>query len=64
MNENHLCQDLGSAMLIALVAGLLLFIAGARWLHLLGGALAAAPVLYAMIFAVPWRYDEEASRWR
>ncbi len=47
--------DLGSAILIAFVAGLLLFIAGARWLHLLGGVLAAAPVLYAMIFAVPWR---------
>ncbi len=47
--------DLGSAILIAFVAGLLLFIAGARWLHLLGVALAAVPVLYAMIFTVPWR---------
>lgn len=47
--------DLGSAILIAFVAGMLLFIAGARWFHLLAGGLAAAPVLYFMIFAVPWR---------
>ncbi|MEE9255558.1 MAG: putative lipid II flippase FtsW [bacterium] len=47
--------DLGSAILIALVAGMLLFVAGARWIHLMGGALATAPILYTMIFTVPWR---------
>lgn len=47
--------DLGSAILIAFVSGLLLFIAGARWLHLAGGVLACAPILYFMIFRVPWR---------
>lgn len=47
--------DLGSAILIAMVAGLMLFIAGARILHLLGVAIAAAPILYLMIFMVSWR---------
>ena len=47
--------DLGTAILIAAVAGMMLFIAGARWLHLAACALLASPVLYWMIFAVPWR---------
>ncbi|MFC1490991.1 putative lipid II flippase FtsW [Nitrospinota bacterium] len=47
--------DLGTAILIAVVAGMMLFIAGARWLHLAGCALLASPILYWMIFAVPWR---------
>jgi cell division protein FtsW len=47
--------DLGTAILIAGVAGMMFFLAGARWLHLVGCALLASPVLYWMIFAVPWR---------
>jgi len=47
--------DLGTAMLLALVAGQLLFLAGARWRHLAGCALAAAPVFYWLVFSVPWR---------
>ena len=47
--------DLGTAMLLALVAGLMLFLAGARGHHLLGCALVAAPVFYWLVFSVPWR---------
>lgn len=47
--------DLGTAILIAAVGGLLLFIAGARWLHLAGCAVASAPLLYWLVFATPWR---------
>ncbi len=47
--------DLGTAILIAAVAGMLLFIAGARWSHLLGCALVCAPVFYWLVFSVPWR---------
>ncbi|MBT3350760.1 MAG: putative lipid II flippase FtsW [Nitrospinaceae bacterium] len=47
--------DLGTAILIAAVVGMMLFIAGARWWHLTGCALLVSPVLYWMIFAVPWR---------
>ena len=47
--------DLGTAMLLTLVAGMMLFLAGARWHHLLGCALTAAPVFYWLVFSVPWR---------
>ncbi|MBI3024187.1 MAG: putative lipid II flippase FtsW [Candidatus Tectomicrobia bacterium] len=47
--------DLGTAMLLALAAGMLLFLAGARWHHLLGCALTAGPVFYWLVFSVPWR---------
>ncbi|MEK6710271.1 MAG: putative lipid II flippase FtsW [Nitrospinota bacterium] len=47
--------DLGTAMLVALVVGMLLFLAGARWHHLLGCALVVAPVFYWLVFSVPWR---------
>ena len=47
--------DLGTAMLIAAVVGMMVFMAGAKWWHLVGCALLTSPVLYWMIFAVPWR---------
>ena len=47
--------DLGTAILIAAVAGMMLFLAGARWQHLAGCAFLTSPVLYWMVFAVPWR---------
>jgi len=47
--------DLGTAILIAAVAGMLLFVAGVRWRHLLGCALAAAPLLYWLVISTPWR---------
>lgn len=47
--------DLGTAMLLALAAGMLLFLSGARWHHLLGCALTAGPVFYWLVFSVPWR---------
>ncbi len=47
--------DLGTAILIATVAGMLLFMAGARWWHLGSCAVLVSPVLYGMIFTVPWR---------
>ena len=48
-------SDLGTAAVMGLVAGLMLFIGGARWRHLWVMALLAAPVLYAMIMRIGYR---------
>lgn len=48
-------SDLGTAAVMGLVAGLMLFIGGARWRHLWGMGLLAAPVLYAMIMTIGYR---------
>ena len=48
-------SDLGTAAVLGLVAGLMLFIGGARWRHLWVMALLAAPVLYAMIMRIGYR---------
>ncbi len=48
--------DLGTALLIAVLAAMLLYLAGARWSHLAASALVCAPVILWMIFATPWRF--------
>ncbi|MCB1215172.1 MAG: putative lipid II flippase FtsW [Deltaproteobacteria bacterium] len=48
-------EDLGTAVVIALITGLLLFVGGARWLHLGACALATLPVIGLAIFLTPFR---------
>jgi cell division protein FtsW len=48
-------SDLGTAAVMGMVAGLMLFIGGARWRHLWVMGLLAAPVLYAMIMKIGYR---------
>jgi cell division protein FtsW len=48
-------SDLGTAAVMGMVAGWMLFIGGARWRHLWVMALLAAPVLYAMIMKIGYR---------
>ncbi|MFH1354755.1 MAG: putative lipid II flippase FtsW [Candidatus Omnitrophota bacterium] len=47
--------DLGTALSICIVALIMLFIAGIRPLYFLSLGLASLPVLYALIFRVPYR---------
>ncbi len=47
--------DLGTAMLIAATAGMLFFLAGAKWVHLAGFAMTCVPIMYWMVFSTPWR---------
>lgn len=48
-------RDFGSAMLIALLAGIMLFAAGVRLIYLLASVLAAIPVLYMAVASVEYR---------
>ena len=47
--------DLGTALVCAIVTALMLYLAGARIKYLVFALLAASPVLYYMLFHVPWR---------
>jgi cell division protein FtsW len=47
--------DLGTAMVCAAVTALMLYLAGMQLKYLGIGALCSAPVLYYMLFRVPWR---------
>jgi cell division protein FtsW len=47
--------DLGTAMVCAAVTALMLYLAGAQVKYLFIALLAASPVLYYMLFHVPWR---------
>ncbi|MDH3254039.1 MAG: putative lipid II flippase FtsW [Acidobacteriota bacterium] len=48
-------RDLGSALMLAAIAGLLLVLAGIPFLPLLTGALLTAPVVIAAVVMVPYR---------
>jgi len=48
-------SDLGTAAVMGMVAGMMLFIGGARWRHLWVMGLLALPVLYAMIMKIGYR---------
>jgi cell division protein FtsW len=48
-------RDLGTPLLIAAAAGGMIYLAGARHRHLLGLALAAAPLLAYALLSVPYR---------
>lgn len=50
-------SDLGTAVVMGIVAGLMLFIGGARWRHLWVMGLLAVPVLYAMIMNFGYRRE-------
>ncbi|OFV95968.1 MAG: cell division protein FtsW [Acidobacteria bacterium RIFCSPLOWO2_12_FULL_54_10] len=50
-------RDLGTPLVIGLVAATLFFIAGMRYQYFLGLILAAIPFLYLMIFRVSYRRD-------
>jgi cell division protein FtsW len=47
--------DLGTAMVCAAVTALMLYLAGMQVKYLAIGALCSMPVLYYMLFRVPWR---------
>jgi cell division protein FtsW len=47
--------DLGTALVCAVVTAMMLYLAGMERKYFAWGALAAAPVLYWMLFRVPWR---------
>ena len=47
--------DLGTALVCAAVAALMFYLAGAETKYLLYAMLAAAPVLWFLLFRVPWR---------
>ncbi|MBU0549568.1 MAG: putative lipid II flippase FtsW [Candidatus Omnitrophica bacterium] len=47
--------DLGTALAISIVAGLMLYIGGVRIIHLVSTLLLALPLLMLMIFSVPYR---------
>jgi cell division protein FtsW len=47
--------DLGTALVCAVVTAMMLYLAGMEKKYFTYGALAAAPVLYWMLFRVPWR---------
>ncbi|MGA7884611.1 MAG: putative lipid II flippase FtsW [Acidobacteriaceae bacterium] len=49
--------DLGTAMVCAAVTALMLWLAGMNMKYLGYAALAAIPVLYVMLFRVPWRRE-------
>jgi cell division protein FtsW len=47
--------DLGTALVCAVVTAMMLYLAGMEKKYFAYGAVAAAPVLYWMLFRVPWR---------
>ncbi|HSE50424.1 MAG TPA: putative lipid II flippase FtsW [Terriglobales bacterium] len=49
--------DLGTAIVCALITGVVLYIAGMRLRWFAAGFAACLPVLYVLIFRVQWRYD-------
>ena len=49
--------DLGTALVLAGVAAMMLMLAGMEWKYLLAGACAALPALAALLLWVPWRRE-------
>ncbi|MGB7265754.1 MAG: putative lipid II flippase FtsW [Terracidiphilus sp.] len=49
--------DLGTALVLAGVAAMMLMLAGMEWKYLVGAACAALPVLAALLLWVPWRRE-------
>jgi len=47
--------DLGTAMVLAGVTAMMLFLAGMNWKYLVGGVCATLPPLAALLLWVPWR---------
>jgi cell division protein FtsW len=49
--------DLGQALCIVLIAGILLYIAGLAWQYLAAAALMAIPIFYFFVVRVPFRWE-------
>ena len=49
--------DLGTALVVAGVTCILLFLAGMQWRYLAGAALAATPFLVFLLYKVAWRWQ-------
>jgi cell division protein FtsW len=49
--------DLGQAVCIVLISGIVLMVAGLSWLYFAGAILAAIPVLYVALFRVQYRWE-------
>jgi cell division protein FtsW len=49
--------DLGQALTICIIAGLLLFAAGLVWQYIVGAALMAIPVFYFFVMLEPFRWE-------
>ncbi len=52
--------DLGTALVCLAVSAILLYLARMPWKYYAIGAIAAAPVLYYMLFRVGWRVGADA----
>lgn len=53
--------DLGQALCICMIAGVLLYVAGLSWRYIGGAALLAAPVFYFLVLRVPFRLERVKS---
>lgn len=49
--------DLGQALCICLITGIMLFVAGLAWQYIAGAALTAIPIFYFFVMRVPYRWD-------
>ena len=49
--------DLGTALVLCGVTALMLVLAGMEWKYLLGAACAVLPIVGALVFMVPWRWQ-------
>ena len=49
--------DLGQALCICMIAGVLLYVAGLSWRYIAGAALLAVPVIYFFVIRVPFRLE-------
>ena len=49
--------DLGQALCLCMIAGILLFIAGLSWRYIAGAALLAMPVIYFLVTLFPFRME-------
>jgi cell division protein FtsW len=49
--------DLGQALCLCMIAGILLFVAGLAWQYIVGAALLAAPVFYFLVKLFPFRLE-------
>ena len=52
--------DLGTALVLAGVTAMMLFLAGMNWKYLVGGVCATLPPLAALLLLVPWRLGAHA----
>jgi cell division protein FtsW len=53
--------DLGQAVCLILIAGIVLFVAGLDWRYIAGAVAAAVPLLYVFVIRVPFRWERVKS---